>query len=180
MMLWKDWRSALVIVRPDAVTGCQRRRFKRYWSKLSQRKRGRATACEFGDSETGQDHGCRQRALGRTAGTRGTPKTRIRSLGTNGFTPDAKKGQETLANVENVSAQSCGPTRGRGFLHSGDDSLTGVVRFCRTATRSRPAFHLSLEKDAPVSRTVHSRESGRIVQIPEVGGLHHRYERHAA
>ena len=40
--------------------------------------------------------------------------------------------------------------------------------------------HLSLEKDAPVPRTVHSRESGRIVQIPEVGGLHHRYERRAA
>jgi len=40
--------------------------------------------------------------------------------------------------------------------------------------------HLSLEKDAPVSRTVHSRESGRIVQIPDVGGLHHRYERRAA
>src|SRR2546425_12628108 len=40
--------------------------------------------------------------------------------------------------------------------------------------------HLSLAKDAPVSRTVHSRELGRIVQIPEVGGLHHRYERRAA
>src|ERR1700674_4814975 len=38
MTLWKDWRSALVIVRPDTVTGWQRRRFKQYWSKLSQRK----------------------------------------------------------------------------------------------------------------------------------------------
>jgi hypothetical protein len=40
--------------------------------------------------------------------------------------------------------------------------------------------HLSLEKDAPDSRKVHPRESGRIVQVPEVGGLHHRYERRAA
>jgi transposase InsO family protein len=38
--------------------------------------------------------------------------------------------------------------------------------------------HLSLEKDAPVSRPVQS--AGRIVAIPQVGGLHHRYERRAA
>jgi transposase InsO family protein len=40
--------------------------------------------------------------------------------------------------------------------------------------------HLSLDKDAPDCRAVQSNKSGRIVQIPEVGGLHHRYERRAA
>ena len=38
--------------------------------------------------------------------------------------------------------------------------------------------HLSLDKDAPVSRQV--QPVGRIVAIPQVGGLHHRYERRAA
>src|SRR6266571_6332542 len=38
MTIWKDWRSALVIVRPETVIGWQRRRFKRYWWRLSQRK----------------------------------------------------------------------------------------------------------------------------------------------
>jgi putative transposase len=38
MMLWKDWGSALMIVRPETVMEWQRKRFKRYWSKLSQRK----------------------------------------------------------------------------------------------------------------------------------------------
>ena len=38
--------------------------------------------------------------------------------------------------------------------------------------------HLSLDKDAPVPRAVQS--AGRIVTIPQVGGLHHRYERRAA
>jgi putative transposase len=40
--------------------------------------------------------------------------------------------------------------------------------------------HLALEKDAPEPRSVQPPEKGRVVEVPEVGGLHHRYERHAA
>jgi transposase InsO family protein len=40
--------------------------------------------------------------------------------------------------------------------------------------------HLALAKDAPVPRAVDRPENGRIVAIPQVGGLHHRYERRAA
>jgi putative transposase len=40
--------------------------------------------------------------------------------------------------------------------------------------------HLSLDKDAPVPRSVQAPELGRIVELPQVGGLHHRYERRAA
>jgi transposase InsO family protein len=40
--------------------------------------------------------------------------------------------------------------------------------------------HLSLAKDAPEPRPVQPPELGRIVTIPQVGGLHHRYERRAA
>ena len=40
--------------------------------------------------------------------------------------------------------------------------------------------HLALDKDAPDVRPVELPETGRIVQIPEVGGLHHRYVRRAA
>ena len=34
--LWKDWRTALEFVQPETVTGWQRKRFKRYWWRLSQ------------------------------------------------------------------------------------------------------------------------------------------------
>jgi len=44
----------------------------------------------------------------------------------------------------------------------------------------RARTHLSLEKNAPNARPVASPACGRIVGIPEVGGLHHRYERQAA
>jgi hypothetical protein len=37
-MLWQDWKAALVIVRPETVISWHRKRFKRYWWKLSQPK----------------------------------------------------------------------------------------------------------------------------------------------
>ena len=40
--------------------------------------------------------------------------------------------------------------------------------------------HLSLAKDAPEPRSVQPLESGPVFAIPQVGGLHHRYERRAA
>ena len=40
--------------------------------------------------------------------------------------------------------------------------------------------HLSLGKDAPEGRAVQSPEMGPVIELAEVGGLHHRYERRAA
>jgi transposase InsO family protein len=45
---------------------------------------------------------------------------------------------------------------------------------------NRSRTHLSISKDAPASRAVMSPETGEVVELPEVGGLHHRYERRAA
>ena len=38
----------------------------------------------------------------------------------------------------------------------------------------------ALGKDSPVSRPVQPPELGAILELPEVGGLHHRYERQTA
>jgi serine/threonine protein kinase len=40
--------------------------------------------------------------------------------------------------------------------------------------------HLSLGKGAPASRPITPLSAGRIVEIPQVNGLHHRYDRAAA
>jgi transposase InsO family protein len=40
--------------------------------------------------------------------------------------------------------------------------------------------HLSLAKDSPQPRTIALPERGQIVATPQVGGLHHRYDRRAA
>ena len=43
-----------------------------------------------------------------------------------------------------------------------------------------PRCHLALARDAPAGRAVQGPEQGKVIAIPEVGGLHHRYERRAA
>ncbi len=44
----------------------------------------------------------------------------------------------------------------------------------------RSRTHLGLAKDTPEPRAVQPPEIGDIVELPQVGGLHHRYERRAA
>jgi putative transposase len=51
-------------------------------------------------------------------------------------------------------------------------SFLAYYHECRT--------HLSLAKDPPEPRPVQPPELGAVVAIPQVGGLHHRYERRAA
>jgi putative transposase len=50
--------------------------------------------------------------------------------------------------------------------------------YCAYYEQSRT--HLSLNKDAPIPRPIAAPGDGRVVAIPQVGGLHHRYERQAA
>ena len=58
-----------------------------------------------------------------------------------------------------------------------ETSLRRTLRsYLRYYHRSR--LHLSLDKDSSDSRSVQT--IGNVVAIPEVGGLHHRYERRAA
>jgi putative transposase len=53
--------------------------------------------------------------------------------------------------------------------------LSSYVDHCQ-----RTRTHLSLDKDCPDSRPTMPRKIGKVVAIPQVGGLHHRYERLAA
>ena len=53
--------------------------------------------------------------------------------------------------------------------------LMGYVEYYE---RSRT--HLALDKDAPAARPVSPASAGSILAIPQVNGLHHRYERRAA
>jgi transposase InsO family protein len=61
-------------------------------------------------------------------------------------------------------------------------SEAGLSRHLRNFVDNyhRSRTHLGLQKDTPESRPIQPPDMGRIIAIPEVGGLHHRYERRAA
>jgi transposase InsO family protein len=61
----------------------------------------------------------------------------------------------------------------------GERHLHGILK-SYFAYYHRSRTHLSLSKDAPDPRQAHPPTMGEIVELPEVGGLHHRYERLAA
>jgi putative transposase len=53
-----------------------------------------------------------------------------------------------------------------------------MTGYCSYHERSRT--HLALDKDTPIPRPVTLPGDGAVVAIPEVGALHHRYERRVA
>ena len=57
--------------------------------------------------------------------------------------------------------------------------LRRILKSC-VAYYTTSRTHLSLEKDTPEPRPPTLRDHRQVVAIPEVGGLHHRYERRAA
>lgn len=75
-----------------------------------------------------------------------------------------------------------GSNRRECFDHVIISNERGLRRVLRAYVEYYLRFrtHLSLDKDAPVSRPVQPAAGGAIVAIPHVGGLHHRYERRAA
>lgn len=60
-----------------------------------------------------------------------------------------------------------------------EDHLLRILRSYLTYYH-QSRTHLSLQKDCPELRLVQPPNQGRIVSFPQVGGLHHRYERIAA
>jgi putative transposase len=61
-------------------------------------------------------------------------------------------------------------------------SQTGLRRTLQAYREyyQRSRTHLALDKDAPVSRPIADPTEGAIVAVPQLGGLHQRYERRAA
>ena len=284
--IWKDWRSALVIVRPETVIGWQRRRFKQYWRRLSQsngpgrpgvsveirklvksmaaanhlwgapRIHGELLKLGFEISErtvsrliprrdkkpsqtwrtflrnhVGQlvsvdfftvptiqlrvlyvfvvlAHG-RRRVLHFSVTEHPTavwtaqqiveafpddnaPRYLVRdrdSIYGNDFTARMEgMGIEQVRTAARSPWQNCFVERIIGSIRR--ECLNHVIiinewhlrRILKSYFRyyHKSRTHLALEKDAPESRPILGWELGRIVQIPEVGGLHHRYERRAA
>ena len=284
--IWKDWKSALVIVRPETVIGWQRRRFKQYWRRLSQsngpgrpvvgieirnlvksmaaanplwgapRIHGELLKLGFEISERTVSR-LMPRRNKKPSQTWGTflsnhvgqlvsvdfftvPTIQLRVLYVfvilahdrrrvlhfnvtehptavwaaqqivEGFPDDSAPrylvrdrdsiyGKDFTARVQGMGIeqirtaprspwQNCFVERIIGSIRReclnhviiiNEGQLRRILKgYFRYYHETRT--HLSLDKDAPTARKIQPRMFGRIVQIPELGGLHHRYERRAA
>jgi len=75
-----------------------------------------------------------------------------------------------------------GSIRREGVDHVIVFSEAGLYRHLKSfmAYYHETRTHLSLEKDTPAGRSVQPTALGQVIALPQVGGLHHRYERRAA
>ena len=90
-MIWRDWKSALVIVRPETVISWHRKRFKRYYP------------------QTDLYHGDRQSDMGCATGTRRIEKAGISDFGTNRVALDADEDRQAVSDLDDVSSESRRP-----------------------------------------------------------------------
>ncbi len=179
-----------MIVTPDTVLRWQRRCFREHWTKLSGRPtRGRppinpeitalvtrmAAANPFWGAP--RIHGellkIGIRVAERTV-SRLVPRRRI---------PPSQTWRTFLTNhvrdLVSLDFFTVPTARLRVLFVLGELHLRRILtRYFAYYHRART--HLSLDKDAPDGRPIEPPELGMVIQIPEVGGLHHRYLRQAA
>jgi hypothetical protein len=157
LRLWSDWRSALVIVRPETVIRWHRDGFRVYWRwKSRPRRPGRPTISRE----------IREliRNMADANPTWGAPRIHGELL--------------KLGIPVSESTVSKYLPRRRKPPSQGRRTYRVLSHYARYYNRSRT--HLALAKDAPEPRAVRGSELGEVIALPEVGGLHHRYERRAA
>src|SRR5262249_10158048 len=138
--------------------------------------------------------------------------------------------QASLADLEDISCQSCESDCGRRFFHNPDDQFPRFVLLHRPSSRSQEAVtaphspfqnpyaervigsirrecldhlivlneehlcrilrdyfryyhesrpHQSLERNSPTPREIEPPSKGKVIALPQVSGLHHRYHRAA-
>jgi putative transposase len=75
--IWKNWKSALVFVRPETLISWQRKRFKRYWWRLSQAKGPGRPPMSSEIRKQVQTMAAANPLWGRTANPWGTSQTRL-------------------------------------------------------------------------------------------------------
>ena len=75
-----------------------------------------------------------------------------------------------------------GSIRGECLDHAIVFNERSLRRILRSYVDYHPYWrtHLALGKDAPITRKVQPPKLGQVIEIPEVGGRHHRYVRQAA
>jgi hypothetical protein len=173
-------RQTLVIVTPDTVLRSQRRRFRQCWTRLSGRSSG-------GRPPISTEIAALVRKMAAANPLWGAPRIHGELL------PDESAPAYLLRDRDQVYGQSFRHRlKGMGieqvltasqspWQNPFAERLVGLSILTRYFDYYHQArTHLALDKDAPDVRPIALPAIGKIVQLPEVGGLYHRYIRQAA
>src|SRR6267378_2486064 len=99
----KQWRTALVVVQPATVVSWQRRRFKQYWWKLSQKKGPGRPAVSAELRKLVRTMAAANVTWVRAPNSWRTSQTRLQTLRAHGLPFDAETTHRTVANLEDDS-----------------------------------------------------------------------------
>jgi hypothetical protein len=167
--LWKDWREALIIVKPETVIKWHREGFRLYWRWKSKAPVGRPKI----------DQEIREliRRMSRENPLWGSPRIQA-ELSLLGFNVT----ERTVAKYRNSYIERViGSIRRECLDHLiviNEDHLRRILRkYLDYYHNCRP--HQSLERNSPTPRKIETPSNGKIFAIPQVGGLHHLYSRAA-
>jgi transposase InsO family protein len=170
--IWTGWRQALVIVAPDTVLRWQRRRFREYWARLSRRPTGGRPPL---DAEIAAL--IRKMAAATATAFMGSHfRHRVKGMGIEELltAPQSPWQNPFVERLIGSIRRECS----NHVLVLGERHLRRILtRYLVYYHQART--HLALDKDAPDVRPIALPSIGKIVQLPEVGGLHHRYVRQA-
>ena len=166
VQFWTGWQCALVIVKPATVIGLAPLGFSGALDLESSAWPSWQTHRSEGGARMDSEDPSQQSVVGRAPHPWGITQTRHRHRRDQSRQVYGAKPQAAVADLADLPGES---RHDVGLAH---EVLPGDYHQSRT--------HLSLGKDAPEARTVQPPEPGNIIAIPQVGGLHHRYERRAA
>src|SRR5262245_26361438 len=116
-----------------------------------------------GDSGVDPPHLSRESAVGRGSNSIGNAPTRVKCDGKDGGEISGETRQASLADLENISCQSCESDCGRRFFHNPDDQFPRFVLLHCPPSRSQEdrSFQCDHESDSPLGRTANHRSISR-------------------
>jgi putative transposase len=165
---WAPWREVLVFVQPATVVAWQRKRFRDHWTRPSSPgKPGRPPISEE-----------IRELIRKVSGANplwGTPRI-VGELGKLGI----EVANSTVDKYRVRSRNAPSPTW-KAFLKNHLNDLVSIDFLVVPTIRFKLLYVLVvLEHSRRRVRHVHPPDRGRVVAFPELGGLHHHYERLAA
>ena len=171
--IWRDWRSALAIVKPETVVAWHRAGFR---LNVTAHPTAEWTRQQLREAFP-LDHPSRYLLRDRDAICGRDFREQVQDMGIHEVL-SAPRSPWQRAYLERVTGSIRRECLDRLIVFNEELLRRTLNLYLAYYHRSRT--HLSLGKDSPVPRPIQSPAVGPVVAVPHVGGLHHHYERRAA